>query len=61
MEGLPRYQFGVVGESACSDSWGHALVTGEPSLSIPCYAKRRYGGVADEEMLRHFDRSSYPK
>lgn len=26
-------------------------LTGEPSLSIPCFAERRYGGVLDEEML----------
>lgn len=41
----------VVGETACADSWGRALATGEPSLSLPCYAERRYGGVPDEEML----------
>ena len=34
-----------------ADSWGRALRTGEPSLSIPCYAERRYGGVADDELL----------
>ena len=28
-----------------------ALATGEPSLSLPCFAERRYGGVPDEEML----------
>jgi uncharacterized protein (DUF169 family) len=41
----------VVGETACADSWGRALKTGEPSLSLPCFAERRYGGVPDEEML----------
>ena len=41
----------ITGESACADSWGHALKTREVSLSIPCYAERRYGGVADDEML----------
>ncbi len=30
---------------------GRALKTGEPSLSLPCFAERRYGGVPDEEML----------
>ena len=49
--GYRKFQWGVVGESACADSWGRALKTGEPSLSIPCYAERRYGGVADDEML----------
>ena len=41
----------MVGETACADSWGRALRTGEPSLSLPCFAERRYGGVPDEEML----------
>ncbi len=45
------YATPVVGETACADSWGRALKTGEPSLSLPCYAERRYGGVPDEEML----------
>jgi uncharacterized protein (DUF169 family) len=46
-----RYDMTITGESACSDSWGRALATGETSISIPCYAERRYGGVADDEML----------
>ncbi len=46
-----RYDFSVTGESACADSWGHALKTREVSLSIPCYAERRYGAVADDELL----------
>ena len=50
-KGYKRLDWSVVGESACADSWGRALVTGEPSLSLPCYAERRYGGVPDEEML----------
>src|SRR4029079_4131627 len=49
--GYRKFEWGVVGESACADSWGRALKTGEPSLSLPCYAERRYGGVPDEEML----------
>lgn len=46
-----KYTFSCVGESACADSWGNALKTGEPSVSIPCYAERKFGGVLDEEML----------
>ena len=46
-----RFEWSVVGETACADSWGRALATGEPSLSLPCFAERRYGGVPDEEML----------
>ena len=49
--GYQRFDWSVVGESSCADSWGRALQTREPSLSIPCYAERRYGGVLDEEML----------
>lgn len=49
--GYKRFDWSVVGESACADSWGRALTTRSPSLSIPCFAERRYGGVQDEEML----------
>lgn len=49
--GYKRFDWSVVGESSCADSWGRALQTQEPSLSIPCYAERRYGGVLDDEML----------
>jgi uncharacterized protein (DUF169 family) len=49
--GYRKFEWSVVGETACADSWGRALRTGEPSLSLPCYAERRYGGVPDEEML----------
>ncbi len=45
------YTFTVVGGSSCADSWGRALATGEPSLSIPCHAERSFGGVQDDEML----------
>ena len=46
-----KYTFTCVGESACADSWGSALQTGEPSVSIPCYAERKFGGVQDDELL----------
>jgi uncharacterized protein (DUF169 family) len=49
--GYKRFDWSVVGESACADSWGRALKTRQPSLSIPCFAERRYGGVLDDEML----------
>lgn len=49
--GYRRFDWSVVGESACADSWGRALSKREPSLSIPCFAERRYGGVLDDEML----------
>jgi uncharacterized protein (DUF169 family) len=46
-----RADFTVTGETACADSWGRGLKTGEPSISIPCYAERRFGGVQDDELL----------
>jgi len=49
--GYQRFDWSVVGESSCADSWGRALKTRQPSLSIPCFAERRYGGVLDDEML----------
>src|SRR6202030_1635002 len=32
--GYRNFEWGVVGESACADSWGRALTRREPSLSI---------------------------
>lgn len=49
--GYKRFDWSVVGETACADSWGRALKLRAPSLSIPCFAERRYGGVLDDEML----------
>lgn len=50
-KGYAKLDWGCVGESACADSWGRALKTGEPSLAIPCFAERRYGGVMEDELL----------
>lgn len=49
--GFEKFTWHVSGESSCADSWGRALSTGQPSLSIPCYAERRFGGVLDDELL----------
>ena len=59
--GFKKLDFGCVGESACADSWGRALATGEPSLSIPCFAERRYGGVMEDELLMAIPPSYLPK
>ena len=59
--GFKKMAFTSVGESACADSWGKALKTGEPALTIPCYAERRYGGVADDEMLMALPPRYLPK
>ncbi len=59
--GYKKLEWGCVGESACADSWGRALKTGEPSLSIPCFAERRYGGVMEDELLIALPPSFLPK
>jgi uncharacterized protein (DUF169 family) len=59
--GYKKLEFTVVGESACADSWGKALRTDEPSLSIPCFAERSFGGVADDEMLMAIPPRFLPK
>lgn len=59
--GYRKLEWGCVGESACADSWGRALTSGEPSLSIPCYAERRYGGVLEDELLMAIPPRFLPK
>ena len=59
--GYKKLEWGCVGESACADSWGRALATGGPSLSIPCFAERRYGGVMEDELLMAIPPGYLPK
>jgi hypothetical protein len=59
--GYKKLDFSCVGESACADSWGLALATGEPSLSLPCYAERRYSGVMEDELLMAIPPAFLPK
>ena len=59
--GFHKLNWSCVGESACADSWGRALRTGEPSLSIPCFAERRYGGVMEDELLMAIPPGYLPK
>lgn len=59
--GYRKLDWGCVGESSCADSWGRALATGEPSLSIPCFAERRYGGVMEDELLMAIPPHFLPK
>lgn len=59
--GYKKLEWGCVGESSCADSWGRALSTGEPSLSLPCFAERRYGGVMEDELLMAIPPGFLPK
>lgn len=46
-----KLDFTFVGESTCSDSWVRTFLTGKPSVSIPCFAERKFGGVKDGHIL----------
>lgn len=59
--GFKKLNWGCVGETSCADSWGRALKTKEPSLSIPCFAERRYGGVMEDELLMAIPPHFLPK
>jgi uncharacterized protein (DUF169 family) len=59
--GYRKLEWGCVGESSCADSWGRALKRDEPSLSIPCFAERRYGGVMEDELLMAIPPRFLPK
>ena len=59
--GYKKLNWGCVGESSCADSWGRALKTGEPSLSLPCFAECRYGGVMEDELLMAIPPRFLPK
>ncbi len=59
--GYSKLDWSCVGESSCADSWGRALKTRQPSLSIPCFAERRYGGVMEDELLMALPPGYLPK
>lgn len=59
--GFEKLTFSCVGETSCADSWGRALASNEPSLSIPCFAERRYGGVMEDELLMAIPPNYLPK
>jgi uncharacterized protein (DUF169 family) len=45
-----RLQFSCTGESSCMDAPHQCYVTGQPSLNIPCYGERWFGGAKEEEL-----------
>ena len=59
--GYKKLEWGCGGESSCADAWGRALSTGEPSLSMPGFAERRYGGVMEDELLMAIPPTYLPK
>ena len=60
-EDYQRYEFYCVGETACSDSIGQCYLSGKPSVAIPCYGERRYGHVAEDELVAALPPSSLEK
>ena len=40
-----------VGESSCIDAIQRCYVTGQPSLALPCYGERWFGGTRDDEIV----------
>ncbi len=46
-----KLDFTFSGESTCADSWVRTFVTGKPSVSIPCFAERKFGGVRPDQIL----------
>lgn len=49
-EEYEKLTFSFVGESTCSDSWCKTFLTGKPGLALPCYADKKFAGVADDEL-----------
>lgn len=50
-EDYERLQFFSVGETACTDYIGECFHSQRPSLTIPCFGERRFGGVQEEELV----------
>ena len=51
MEALPALRHDHHRRERLLRQLGRALATKETSISIPCFAERRYGGVQDDELL----------
>ena len=45
-----RLTFSCTGESSCIDAPHQCYVTGKPSLGLPCYGERWFGGAKEEEI-----------
>ena len=50
-EDYERLHFFSVGESACTDFVGECFHSQRPSLTIPCFGERRFGGVQEDELV----------
>jgi uncharacterized protein (DUF169 family) len=46
-----RLQFFYTGEESCADAIAQCYLTQKPSLTIPCFGERRFGGVMEDEVV----------
>lgn len=60
-EDYRRIEMSSVGESACSDSIVQSFLNQEPTVAIPCLAERRFGGVAEDELVMAMPPRFVPK
>lgn len=60
-EDYERLQFFSIGESACTDYIGECFHSQKPSLTIPCFGERRFGGVQEDELVMAIPTSSIDK
>ena len=51
MDDYKRLSFTFSGESTCSDSWVTTMKTGEPKLSLPCFADIKFAGMKEEHVI----------
>ena len=49
-----KLEFTFVGESTCSDSWVRTFLTGKPSMSLPCYADKKFAGLGENDLRLTF-------
>ncbi|MDP6127639.1 MAG: DUF169 domain-containing protein [Dehalococcoidales bacterium] len=46
-----RFNFFFIGEGSCADGLAQCYTTDKPSLAVPCFGERRFGGVTDDELV----------
>lgn len=56
MSGYLRHDYKPIdtpfaGESSCSNHWVKTLMTGEPNISLPCYAEFRFGSYPEDCLI----------
>ncbi|MHB1125638.1 MAG: DUF169 domain-containing protein [Bacillota bacterium] len=60
-ENYERLEFFCMGETACADSIAQCYLSQKPSLAIPCFGERRFGGVMEDELVMALPPQDIPK